>query len=409
MIKAAVILLFLAKEIYDIILNRINDTYSAGELPENVRDVYDAEEYRRWRAYKKDRSTVFVARKIVSMVILTLFLLFDVYAFMFDMASGCSIYLQYLLVTLALVLMDGLISLPASYYSVFVIEERYGMNRTTRKTFFLDELKDIAVNTVITFLVIALIMFLFERFGNMIILLGTAVMVVVSLAVSLIIIPLMRIYNKFAPLEDGELKEKLTALCEKYGIRVRKIVVKDASRRTTKANAFCTGLGNRKTISLDDNLVNGFDEDEIVAVFAHEFGHAKYRHMIKSLPFGIARTVLAFAAMAVALNLSGLYGAFGFDGLNYYMAVTLASVFLWPVTELLDILSNGISRKHEYEADAFATREGYGEALISALKRLNKESLSEINPHPLMVLLSYSHPTLSQRIAAIEESGMSFD
>lgn len=409
MIKAAVILLFLAKEIYDIILNHINDTYSAGELPENVRDVYDEEEYRKWRAYEKDRSKIFVIRKLVSMVILTLFLLCDVYAFMFDMVSGCNLYLQYLLVTLALVLMDGLISLPASYYSVFVIEERYGMNRTTRKTFFLDELKDIAVNTVITFLVIALIMFLFERFGNMIIPLGTAVMVAVSLVVSLIIIPLMRIYNKFTPLEDGELKEKLTALCEKYGIRVRKIVVKDASRRTTKANAFCTGLGNRKTISLDDNLVNGFDEDEIVAVFAHEFGHAKYHHMIKSLPFGIVRTVLAFAAMAVALNMSGLYGAFGFDGLNYYMAVTLASVFLWPVTELLDILSNGISRRHEYEADAFAAKEGYGKALISALKRLNKESLSEINPHPLMVLLSYSHPTLSQRIAAIEEVGASLD
>ena len=247
-------------------------------------------------------------------------------------------------------------------------------------------------------------MVLFEVFGNMAIIWGTVASLIIVLLIMLIIVPVMRIFNKFDPLQDGELKDQLLALCDKYGIRVRKIVVRDASRRTTTSNAFCTGIGDRKTISLDDNLVNEYSPEEITAVFAHEFAHAKYHHSVKSLPFSVFNIVIVFTALAIVLNIPGLYTAFGFEGINYYLAQMLTSVIIWPLSTMLSAIGNYLSRRHEYEADAFAAVEGYGEELISALKRLNKESLSDINPHPATVLLNYSHPTLSQRIEAIERA-----
>lgn len=237
----------------------------------------------------------------------------------------------------------------------------------------------------------------------MAILWSTLAVLAIIVVVMLIIVPLMRIFNKFDPLEEGELKDKLLALCDKYGIRVRKIVVKDASRRTTTSNAFCTGIGNRKTISLDDNLINSYSTDEITAVFAHEFAHAKYRHTIKSLPFSLLSIVVLFTSLAIVLNITDIYTAFGFEDVNFYFATLISGVIIWPLSEVMDIIGNHLSRKHEYQADAIAAKEGYGPDLISALKRLNKESLSGINPHPAMVVLSYSHPTLSQRIDAIEK------
>ena len=236
--------------------------------------------------------------------------------------------------------MTELIQMPFSYYDTFVIEEKYGLNKTTKKTFFLDELKNIIIGGLFSFLIIALIMFVFETFGNLAILVGTVAMLVIMLLLNLIIVPLMRIYNKFTPLEDGELKRKLLELCDKYGVSVRKIVVKDASRRTTRSNAFCSGFGNRKTISLDDNLVNNFTDDEIVAVFAHEFAHAKYKHIIKSLPFSMVRILILFVATGIVLNIQELYTSFGFDGINYFFAQMLVTFITWPLSYGLNIISS---------------------------------------------------------------------
>ena len=295
------------------------------------------------------------------------------------------------------------IDLPFDYYDTFVIEEKYGLNKSTKMTFALDTIKETVLGTVISYALIVLIMVLFEKFGNMAIIWCTLAMIVIAVIIMLIIIPLMRIFNKFEPLEEGELKDKLLALCDKYGVRVKRIVVKDASRRTTTSNAFCTGIGNRKTISLDDNLVNAYSADEITAVFAHEFAHAKFRHVIKSLPFSVLGILISFVSLAIVLNIPSLYTAFGFDGMNYYFAQMMSGVIIWPLSTAMGIVGNYISRKHEYQADAFAAKEGYGQVLISALKRLSKESLSGVNPHPAMVILNYSHPTLSQRIDAIRK------
>ena len=402
MLKIIIILMFILMKGFEFTVERVNHICQGKELPENVKDVYDADEYDKWRNYENDSEKFSIISELVSIAFSLILLVTNAYAWMFRMLPGFNEYIQSLIVILVLSVMTTIISVPFKYYDTFVIEEKYGMNKTTGTTFWLDILKEFIISIIIVFLFTAIVMFLFDTFGNTAIILATVVMLVISLVLALIIIPLMRIFNKFTPLEDGELKDKLIGLCEKYGLKVKKIVVKDASRRTTKSNAFCTGLGKFKTISLDDNLVNNFEDDEIVAVFAHEFAHARYKHIIKSLPFSLFRTLITFAVLGLLLNYSGLCTAFGFDGVNYFFALQLLSIISWPLTKLLDIVSNYISRKHEYQADAFAAKEGYGDKLIAALKRLSKEALSDINPHPVKVVLDYSHPTLSQRITAIE-------
>ena len=400
--KYLVILLYLSRELFDAIISFLNSQYLKKDLPENVRDVYNEEEYQNWQEYEKESGRLHIMESTVSIVINLVFLAGNVYACVFQAMAGVNVYVQYLAVIVLFSLISTLISIPFSYYDTFVIETKYGLNTATKKTFWLDMFKSFLIENVISYLFIILIMVLFERYGNMAILWCSVIVMAVILMVMLIVVPLMQIFNKFEPLEDGELKKELLALCDKYGVHVKKIVVRDASRRTSTANAFCTGIGKWKTISLDDNLVNNYSAEEITAVFAHEFAHARYHHSIKSLPLSIASVIVMFMALAIVLNIPSLYTAFGFTGINYYFASILTGIILWPFSTLLEIISSYFSRKHEYQADAFAAKEGYGKALISALKRLHKEALADINPHPAEVFLHYSHPTLSQRITAIQ-------
>lgn len=405
--KMIIILLYLSKEAFDAVVEFLNSQYRKKDLPENVRDVYSQEEYRNWQSYEKEYGRIDAFESVVTILVNLIFLLTDVYARAFDAVAGANIFLRYLFITALFSAIITAIEIPFDYYDTFVIETKYGLNKTTKKTFFLDLVKHFFIEIVVSYALVVLTMVLFEKFGNMAILWCSVIVMAVILVIMLIVMPLMRIFNRFEPLEDGELKDKLLALCDRYGVRVRKIVVRDASRRTTTSNAFCTGIGKWKTISLDDNLVNGYSADEITAVFAHEFAHARYHHSWKSLPLSICSVILMFASLALVLNIPGLYGAFGFSEINYYFANILTGVILWPVGTVIDMIANYFSRKHEYQADAFAAREGYGRDLIAALKRLHKESLSDINPHPVEVFLNYSHPTLSQRISAIErEAGL---
>ena len=402
MLKTIILISFFLNKGFDAVIRYLNDKHQKGELPENVRDVYDEKEYANWKNYKAESGKLYTIWNIADIVFLAILLISNAYAWGFKVLEDCNVYVQYLIFIFVLTALSELIDVPFKYYDTFVIEEKYGLNKSTKKTFFVDMIKNILVGGIMSFLIIALTMFIFEAFGNMAILVGTVAMMVIMLILNLIIVPLMRIYNKFTPLEDGELKSKLLTLCEKYGMRVRKIVVRDASRRTTTSNAFCAGFGKLKTISLDDNLVNNFTDDEIVAVFAHEFAHAKYKHTVKSLPFSMVRILLVFIALWIVLNIPGFYTAFGFDVINYFFAEILVTFITWPVSNGLNIISNYLSRRHEYQADAFAAKEGYGHDLVSSLKRLHKEALSDLNPHPVKVVLDYSHPTLSQRITAIE-------
>ena len=402
MVKALVISLFIAEELYSLVLLYLSAQAAKRPLPDAVKDVYDNERYNIYKAYKKDNLRTALLSSAVEMALNLIFLACNVYSAVFNALESINIYPRYILVILIFTLIGQIIEIPFSYYDTFVIEEKYGMNKTTKKTFLLDRMKSFIVSMILTSLLISVIIFFFTRFGIMAIVWTAAAVMLFSLIANLLLMPFMRLFNSFTPLEEGELRDKLLSLCTKYGVKVKRIVVRDASRRTTKANAFCSGL-RKKTISIDDNLMNNFTTDEIVAVFAHEFAHAKYRHVLKTLPFSLISSVIMIAAFGVLLEFSALFTAFGFGEANYFFAFLLLSTITWPVTIPFNTFLNSISRKHEYEADAFAAEEGYGEALVSALKRLMNEALAEINPHPWIVVTEYSHPTLAQRIDSIRK------
>ncbi|MBQ4275565.1 MAG: M48 family metallopeptidase [Lachnospiraceae bacterium] len=401
MIKILLLISYVCENVFDFILVKLNDTYVKKPLPENVRDVYDEEKYNKWINYRNDTKKFSAIQTLVSAFITLILLIFNLHSKIFYLFNFNTV-VNYILFILVFTLCSTIISIPFGYYQNFVIEEKYGFNKTTIKTFILDIIKSLVLGLIVSTFLFLVVMFLFEKFGNLGILFTIIAVILFSLAINLLSMPLMRIFNKFTPLEEGELRDSLVNLCEKYNVKIKAIYVMDASRRTTRANAFCTGLV-KKTVSLDDNLVNNYTVDEIVAVFAHEFGHAKYKHVLRSIWFSFLRIIILIVALGLILNIPKFCTEFGFDEVNYYFAFTVLTMISWPVSRLFDLVSNKISRTFEYQADGFAAKEGYGEALISALKRLSKDALTNLNPHPVVVKLEYSHPTLSERITAIRK------
>lgn len=403
MVKALIITLFILNTLYNLFTLLLESGRKGRELPQNVRDVYDEEKYKKFLSYKKESSFLGGCSLLTSALINLLFLVFNIHSYIFSLFGNMNIYLEYFLVITLLTLLSSIIKLPFSWYDTFSIEERYGMNKTTKKTFILDNIKKTILAVILETIILFIMIFFFSRYGIRGVIGTAAAVVVLSLVISALVVPLLKIFNSFTPLEEGELKDKLMQLCTKYNVAVKRIVVKDASRRTTTSNAFCTGL-RKKTISIDDNLLKSCTTDEIVAVFAHEFAHAKFKHVLKTLPFSLMGSLITIVFFGLLLEWSELFTSFGFSGVNYYFAFMLLGAVIWPLEILANMILNYVSRKHEYEADRFASKEGYGEALISALKKLHNEALSEINPHRWTVITEYSHPTLSDRITAIRKA-----
>lgn len=402
MIKLLLIISYILENVFDFILVKLNDSYVKKPLPENVKDVYDEEKYNKWINYRNDTKKFSAVQTLVSAFLTMILLIFNAHSKVFYL-FGFNRIVNYVLFILAFSLFSTIISIPFEYYQNFVIEEKYGFNKTTKKTFILDLLKSFVIGALLSIALLLLIMVSFEKIGNWGILIMCVAVIVFNLVLALFSLTFLRIFNKFTPLEEGELRSGLESLCEKYNVKIKNIYVMDASKRTTRANAFCTGLG-KKTISLDDNLVNNYSTDKIIAVFAHEFGHAKYKHTVRSVWFAFFRIIILILALGLILNIPSICSAFGFEEVNYYFAFTVLTMISWPVSRVFDVISNGISRKFEYQADAFAAKEGYGESLIGALKQLSKDALSNLNPHPFVVTLEHSHPTLSQRIDSIRSN-----
>ncbi|MCR5848212.1 MAG: M48 family metallopeptidase [Lachnospiraceae bacterium] len=402
MIKILLLISYILENIFDFVLVKLNDSYVKKPLPENVKDVYDEEKYNKWINYRNDTKKFSAFETAVTAAITLVLLIFNIHSKVFNL-FGYNRFVNYIIFIAIFALFSTILSIPFEYYSNFVIEKKYGFNKTSIKTFILDIIKGFLISVILSLLLFLGVMLLFEKFGNLGILFTIIAVIVFNIFIALFSLTFLKIFNKFTSLEDGELRQGLTLLCEKYNVKIKDIYVMDASKRTTRANAFCTGLV-KKTISLDDNLVNNYSTDKIIAVFAHEFGHAKYKHTLRSVWFSFLRIIILIVSLGVILNIPEICQAFGFDDVNYYFAFTVLTMISWPVSRVFDLFSNMISRKFEYQADAFAAKEGYGESLIGALKQLSKDALSNLNPHPFVVKLEYSHPTLSQRIEAIRNA-----
>ena len=271
------------------------------------------------------------------------------------------------------------------------------------KTFVTDQIRNLLVNLALNFCLVWLLYFLHTRLGDWLILLFAVAVFVITLAISFLYPIFSRIGNKFVPLEDGELKDSLMGLLEKHGYRVKAIEVMDASRRTTKLNAYFTGFGKLKTIVLFDNLINAMTPEEICAVFAHELGHGLYRDVLKRQVMNFGNLLLMAVVVWLTVRIPGLHEAFGFEQLNYGFAYVLMGIGLGLLQPLTGMAMNAYSRFAEYRADRQAIKEGFGEAMITALKKLARENFAHLAPSNVNVLLEYSHPPLSQRIAKIEK------
>ena len=399
--KAVAITVFILVYLYQLLLSVIGMRSEKNPIPANVADVYDQETYERWRAYHAEKSRFGILTSTASFVIDLVLLATNAYA-AFAGLFPANLVTQVFAVML-LSALTSILLLPFAWHNTMVIEEKYGFNRTTPRTFWADQVKEFVISLGLLTGIGALLIWVHQALGDWLVPVFAALMTLFMMLFSFLYPVMSKIFNKFEPLEEGELRGKLAGLLEKNGYHVRDIKVMDASRRTTKSNAYFTGFGKMKTIVLYDTLVSSMTPDEICAVFAHELGHGLHRDTLK-------RQLLVFVQMLVlsvlawlTLRTPELFTSFGFSEVNYGFAMILImSIEFALISPLFGLIANYFSRKAEYRADAQAVREGYGEALISSLKKLARQNFSDLSPSPLLVKLQYSHPTLSQRIDAIE-------
>ena len=399
--KITVIILAVLGSLYGIILDIVRYRSASNPTPENLSDVYDAETYTTWKKYSAEHCRLDITFGIISALVTIALLLTNVYS-AFASLFPDGIFLQLLTVVLLETLVSTVVSVINNYISTMIIEQKYGFNRSTVKTFILDQIRSLIFGFILSLGLVWLISIFHTTMGIWMIVLFAVAVFIITLLITFLYPIFSRIGNKFVPLEDGELKDRLMELLTKHGYKVKAIEVMDASRRTTKLNAYFTGFGKLKTIVLFDNLVNAMSPDEICAVFAHELGHGLYKDVPKRQVMNFGNLILMAVVAWLAVSMPMLHTVFGFSEVNYGFAYILMGVGLSLVQPLTGIIMNAYSRLAEYRADKQAVKEGYGEAMITALKKLAKENFAHLAPSRLNVVMEYSHPPLGSRIAAVE-------
>ena len=389
--------------LYKLVLTVVQKRSAANPTPENVADVYDTETYEKWKRYSGEQSRLGIVSCLVSFALEFGLLISGAYAWAASLFP-VGWFWQMLAVILFSGICETVVGVFISYYHTMVIEEKYGFNRSTLKTFITDQIRDLLIGLILNTLLVSLLALIWIWLGNWMLLLFTAVVFCFTLLISFLYPIFSRLGNKFEPLEEGELKEKLMALLTKHGYRVKAIEVMDASRRTTKLNAYFTGFGKMKTIVLYDNLVNAMSPDEICAVFAHELGHGLHKDVLKQQIMNIGNLFLMAVVAWLAVRTEDLHSIFGFTSVNYGFAYILLGIGLNLIQPLTGMAMSAYSRFAEYRADRQAVSEGYGPMMITALKKLAKENFAHLAPAKLLVVLEYSHPPLSERIGAIEKA-----
>ena len=400
--KLVILLLLVLGTAYRLALNIVQHRSANNPIPENVADVYDAETYTKWRRYSAEHSRLNIVSTLVSFLVSAGLLLANAHA-AFASLFGKGVFPQLCAIVILEALVDAVASAIISYYETMVIEEKYGFNRSSVKTFVADQIRNLLLNFGLSLLLAWLLSVLHIALGNWMILLFAAAVFCLTLAISFLYPIFSRLGNKFVPLEEGELKDSLMGLLTKHGYQVKAIEVMDASRRTTKLNAYFTGFGKLKTIVLYDNLVNAMTPDEICAVFAHELGHGLHKDVLKQQVMNFGNLLLMAVVVWLTVRDPKLHQAFGFAEVNYGFAYVVATIGLALTQPLSSMAMSAYSRFAEYRADRQAVREGYGPAMVTALKKLARENFAHLAPSPINVVLEYSHPPLSQRIAKVEE------
>ncbi len=390
--------------LFDTFMHYLDTKSASRPIPKNVADIYDKEEYEKFLAYEKDGNKLALVRHIVTYLISFLLIGLDAYAAIVNLVGAEGLYVAAIAVVLADTLISTFVSVPFSYVRNFGIEEKYGFNKMTKKTFCADLVKELIISAGLMCGLICVVVAVHQALGHWMVVIIAGVIMAFIVALTFLQPVFTRIFNKLTPLEEGSLRARLTELLEKNGCTVRQISVTDGSKRSTKANAYFGGFGKMKTIVLYDTLMEQMTEDEIVAVFAHEMGHNKHKDTLKLMGLNVVNVLLIAASLWAVVSLPEIYRDFGFAGVNYGFAFVLAgTVILSFLSPFVGLFTSGMTRRAEYGADKFAVDAGYGPELVSALKKLAKNTLSCLSPHPVVVALTYSHPTISQRVEAMEK------
>ncbi|MDA9906939.1 M48 family metallopeptidase [Flavobacteriaceae bacterium] len=386
--------------IVDKVLDALNAKHYKDPIPPELSDVYEEEDYLKSQNYKKANDRFSSIASSVSLVVILFFFYLDGFAFVDEWARTFSdnTIIIALLFFGSIMLASDLLSTPFSYYHTFIIEEKFGFNKTTLKTFLVDKIKGWLMSAILGGLLLSIIIWFYEAVGSNFWLYAWGIIAVfvffMNMFYARLIVPL---FNKQTPLCDGSLKTKIQDYAQKVGFKLDKIVVIDGSKRSTKANAYFSGFGSEKRVTLFDTLIKDLEEEEIVAVLAHEVGHYKRKHILFNLIISILIMGFTFWLLSLFIGNPILSEALNVASPSFHIGLIAFGILYSPISELTGLIMNFISRIFEYQADNYAKETFDAAPLISGLKKLNKNSLSNLTPHPAYVFVYYSHPTLLQR------------
>ena len=404
------IVITIAGFIFDQWISFLNTTTRSNKLPEELKGFYDEETYSKQQDYESVNYRFGLISDVLSFVVILFMLFLGGFAWLDALVinfTGSAI-LQAILFFGILVLASDLLSIPLDLYHTFVIEERFGFNKTTPVIYVVDKLKGWLLGALIGGGILALIIFIYEKSGAWFWVLAwisiSAFTLFISYFYTTLLVP---VFNKLIPLPAGELRDSIEKVATLAGFNLKDISIMDGSKRSTRGNAYFSGFGRKKSIVLYDTLVNEHSVDELSAVLAHEIGHYKKKHVLKGLVTGVMQTGVLLFVLSLLLKSPLPSYALGASVASFHMSVIAFGILYSPVSTILGILFNSVSRKHEFEADRFALRLSNPGALQEALKRLSVKNLSNLTPHPWYVFIHYSHPTLIQRLTALNEAGKS--
>ena len=401
-----IIVVFLCLDfVLERVLESLNSKHMSPVLPDSLKGIYEEKEYSRFQSYKRENGRLDSWSSGVGFVVMIVFLVAGGFGWYNSWVVSLtdSVVWQTILFVVGLSVVSSVLDIPFDYYATFRIEEKYGFNKTTRRVYWLDTVKELFLSLVLGGVLLALVVWFYTWAGTYFWLYAwgavTLFSVFMAMFYSQLIVPL---FNKQTPLQEGSLRDKIQAFAGKVGFKLDNIYVIDGSKRSTKANAYFTGLGPKKRVVLYDTLIDELTEEEIVAVLAHEVGHYKKRHTLRSMVVSVIQMGVLFWLFSLCVNNVALSEALGGDRAYFQMGLIAFAILYSPVNLIFGVGMNVWSRNNEYEADAFAARYYEGDYLVSGLKKISVKSLSNLTPHPLYEYIYYSHPSLLKRIDAVK-------